>query len=337
VVVFNDTLDIPDGLPLPIPFPLPIRQIPLTYTRTEYQWLAQGQGIPIAQINVVSAFQFQLPIPIIPNFGGFSEVLWRDVDRRPVAAFSTVGTLTGCAPLTVKFVNESLRGQQYRWSFGDGRTSVDPNPTHTYTKPGDYSVTLTVSNNFGTDSLRKVRLVRTDGALPAFQAERTRAPIDDPRIKFANQTTAPPSVSYLWDFGDGFLSTERTPTHYYRYPGVYTVSLTTRTASGCESQTVRKDYIEIGTTTHRSNPDIFRDLVVYPNPAHDLMTVQYTGDEGETVELRLTDMTGRVVGKEVSHAGTGVFAIPRPPQGAGVYLLTLTQNGRCVTLKAVWH
>ncbi|MCS7086905.1 MAG: PKD domain-containing protein, partial [Bacteroidia bacterium] len=141
VVAFNDTLDVPEGLPLPIP--IPITQIPLSYTRTEYQWLAPGEGVPIAQVNVVSNFNFQFPFPIIPGFGGFSEVLWRDVDRRPVAAFSTVGSLTGCAPLSVKFVNESLRADSYRWNFGDGRTSVDPNPTHIYTRPGDYSVTLT--------------------------------------------------------------------------------------------------------------------------------------------------------------------------------------------------
>ncbi len=335
VVVFRDTLDVPEGLPLPIPFPLPITQIPLTYTRTEYTWLAPGEGVPIAQVNVVSAFQFQLPLPIIPSFGGFTEVLWRDVDRRPVAAFSTLGSLTGCTPLTVKFVNESLRGETYRWSFGDGRTSVDPNPTYVYTRPGDFSVTLTVTNAFGTDSLRKVRLVRADGVVPAFKAERTSAPLEDARIKFANQTTGPQNLSYLWDFGDGFLSVEKTPTHYYRYPGVYTVSLTAVTASGCEGEAVKKDYISIG-TTGRHDASLVSTLFAYPNPSYGDMTVEYALTQGGKAEFTLYDLAGRRVWTAQSPERAGTIAVPRP-ENPGLYLLELRQNGAAVRLKALWH
>lgn len=332
VVVFNDTLDIPEGLPLPIP--LPITQVPLRYTRTEYTWLAPGEGVPIAQVNVVSAFQFQLPLPIIPNFGGFTEILWRDLDRRPVAAFSTIGQLTGCAPLTVKFVNESLRGDVYRWSFGDGRTSVDPNPTYVYTRPGDFSVTLTVTNAFGTDSLRKVRLVRADGVIPNFAAERTAAPLEDSRIKFANQTTGPQNLTYLWDFGDGFLSAERAPTHYYRYPGVYTVGLTARTATGCEGEAVKKDYISIG-TTGRHDPAFVSSLTAYPNPSYNDMSVEYAMQAAGKVEFALFDATGRKVWAGESVEAAGKISVPRP-ENPGLYLLELRQNGSSVRIKAVW-
>ena len=50
------------------------------------------------------------------------------------------------AGLNVQFDNQSLNGLTYFWSFGDGGTSSDSLPQHTYTSPGNYQVTLTVSN-----------------------------------------------------------------------------------------------------------------------------------------------------------------------------------------------
>lgn len=59
-----------------------------------------------------------------------------------LASFS-VGQNTSCtAPFTVNFQNNSINGQTYTWNFGDGNTSTQANPTHTYTSMGSYQVTL---------------------------------------------------------------------------------------------------------------------------------------------------------------------------------------------------
>ena len=65
----------------------------------------------------------------------------------PTAVFS-VGTIDG---LTVPFVNASVGGGTYVWDFGDGNTSTDKDPTHTYSADGTYTVTLTATNEGGTD------------------------------------------------------------------------------------------------------------------------------------------------------------------------------------------
>ena len=57
----------------------------------------------------------------------------------PVAEFTPPAA--GCAPYTVAFHNTG-RGTSFFWDFGDGNTSTQRNPTHTYTAPGDYVVTL---------------------------------------------------------------------------------------------------------------------------------------------------------------------------------------------------
>lgn len=63
-----------------------------------------------------------------------------------VADFSTEGITTSCRlPFTVTFENESINGDDFVWNFGDGATSTEMNPTHTYTTEGTFDVSLEVS------------------------------------------------------------------------------------------------------------------------------------------------------------------------------------------------
>ncbi|MEM9549005.1 MAG: PKD domain-containing protein [Bacteroidota bacterium] len=56
----------------------------------------------------------------------------------------------GCNSLTVEFTDVSWpRPDAYFWDFGDGITSSEANPTHTYAAPGSYNVTLQGSNSYG--------------------------------------------------------------------------------------------------------------------------------------------------------------------------------------------
>jgi PKD repeat protein len=74
----------------------------------------------------------------------------------PTAAF-TVSVDNGTAPLAVQFVNGSageING--YAWSFGDGGSSLDANPSYTFAVPGVYTVTLTVSGPGGAASAQTV-------------------------------------------------------------------------------------------------------------------------------------------------------------------------------------
>jgi PKD repeat protein len=73
----------------------------------------------------------------------------------PTAAFSGSPT-SGDAPLTVSFTDESAGGPtSWSWSFGDNEYSTSQNPSHTYNSPGTYSVSLTVANAEGSDTLTR--------------------------------------------------------------------------------------------------------------------------------------------------------------------------------------
>ena len=70
----------------------------------------------------------------------------------PVAKFSTNLT-NGYVPLTIQFTDHSTNATGQVWNFGDGATSTEPNPMHTYRAAGVYTVNLTVNNAVGTNSM----------------------------------------------------------------------------------------------------------------------------------------------------------------------------------------
>jgi len=65
----------------------------------------------------------------------------------PVAAFHTnpLSVNAPYGPVTVQFINDSFNADTYLWDFGDGATSTQQSPRHTYSGKGDYNVKLTVS------------------------------------------------------------------------------------------------------------------------------------------------------------------------------------------------
>lgn len=89
-----------------------------------------------------------------------TQVILRETDLPPVSYFQMVPK-SGDAPLTVWCTDASRRGpDSWHWDFGDGITSAEENPTHIYTEPGTYTITLTVANEFGESTSSRQILVR---------------------------------------------------------------------------------------------------------------------------------------------------------------------------------
>ena len=86
----------------------------------------------------------------------------------PIALFSA-NTTTGKKDLRVEFTNESIRYSSSSWNFGDGNSSSDTNPIHTYTTSGTFDVSLSVTGDAGTDTFTSAGLVIVeDVQTPAF-------------------------------------------------------------------------------------------------------------------------------------------------------------------------
>lgn len=129
--------------------------------------------------------------------------------------------------LTLSFFDESSDDvTQWLWDFGDGNTSTQQNPVHTYDSPGTYVICLTVTSNCGTNTVCLQATINCVPPTVGFQAQ-----VSQLTISFINTSSAD-ATSWLWDFGDGNTSTQQHPVHTYASPGTYNVCLTATSACG---------------------------------------------------------------------------------------------------------
>ncbi|MFL6236251.1 MAG: PKD domain-containing protein [Thermoanaerobaculia bacterium] len=169
----------------------------------------------------------------------------------PQAAFSFQAN-----GLNVVFVDQSTGNPtNWSWDFGDGATSTQQNPSHTYAKAGSYTVTLTASNTAGSSRATKLVTVSTTPSPPtaAFCYQRNKL------VVIFTDISANSPTSWQWNFGDcatsaTCLSTVQNPGHTYAAAGTYAVTLTVMNSAG---QSTLSRFVTVDTTTVDSQPICF--------------------------------------------------------------------------------
>ncbi len=162
----------------------------------------------------------------------------------PTADFSG-SPVTGPAPLTVNFTDLSTGSPtSWSWTFGDGGTSTQQNPSHIYSAAGQYTVSLTATNGAGPNTKTKTNYISVSAGAPVadFSGSPTsgQAPLT---VNFTDLSTGSPT-SWSWTFGDGGTSTQQNPSHIYSAAGQYTVSLTATNGDGPNTAT-KTNYITV--------------------------------------------------------------------------------------------
>ena len=183
---------------------------------------------------------------------------------------------SGCSPFTVDFSNASINADAYEWDFGDGNSSIDENPVHTYTESGQFTVRL-IASNLETCNQADTAYAQIEVFSPDVSFVRTpRFLCIGQEAQFTDTSNNPgdPAVEWAWEFGDGATSDEQNPTHSYENVGVYTVSLTVTTDEGCEDTYTIEDAMEVirlesDFTADREvcidNAVVFRDATEIPD------------------------------------------------------------------------
>lgn len=125
--------------------------------------------------------------------------------------------------------------EQWLWDFGDGNTSNEQNPQHTYSLQGSYMVSLTaIASSTCQKSIAKEVIVK---AVPTAYFEASTACINVP-YQFTDLSTAPEGleiVSWDWDFGGGNTSSTQNPIHNFSNPGSGNIELSITTNNSCHS------------------------------------------------------------------------------------------------------
>jgi PKD repeat protein len=152
---------------------------------------------------------------------------------------------SGLPPLVVDFTGIVTLGfDNWLWEFGDGETSTDHNPSHTYGQGGNYTVTLTVDslNGFKRSKVGYIQVLG-EVALAADFLASPKVGSSFLTVYFTDRSSGP-IENWYWSFGDGHTSIERNPVHFYRHPGVYTVSLRVYNTELQDTET-KNDYIRV--------------------------------------------------------------------------------------------
>lgn len=155
----------------------------------------------------------------------------------------------GCSPMAVNFTNRSTVANKFYWDFGDGTIdSTNLEPTHTFTDPGTYTITLKVvdSTTCNIDDIFSRTITVIESATAGFTYKL------DPCTDEVTFTNSSMGRNFLWDFGDGEVSNEKNPKHLYSSAATYKVKLTVDGDLEC--------------------PDsMIKDVVIKPEGSHEIL------------------------------------------------------------------
>jgi len=211
------------------------------------------------------------------------------------ADFSAQNT-KGCMPLYVQFQNKSRFALGFSWDFGDGTApSVEENPTHIYTRAGNYTVKLIANgvNNIDSTTLQQ-GIVVFPYPKADFMAYNTFLYRSKDTAEFASSSLG--AEKWKWDFGDESTMNDTSslpnPKYFYGNEGQYTVRLIVENEFGCSDTMFRRNYItkkidRVG----RENENLI-SIRIYPNPAKEDLTLSWYQEEDNWAKVSLYDTKG---------------------------------------------
>ncbi|WP_170971087.1 PKD domain-containing protein [Ilyomonas limi] len=216
---------------------------------------------------------------------------------QPHAAFSS-DVIQGCSPLVVQFTDNSTGDPtEWLWDLGNGTKSTNQSPSAVFLNAGTgtitYTIKLVVKNSIGADSVVKERYISVySNPQVAFTSDITQGcPPFIAHFTDQSKNGSGTVTSWLWDFGEGTVSTEQNPSHTYSLPNIYTVSLTATNSEGCKQTYTWEKYIQVADTVNADFDYKYTNICQSPAPiaftnrsssATPLSSFNWTFGDGQT-------------------------------------------------------
>lgn len=223
-------------------------QSSIPYGSVNYTWdfgdsSASGQNDPTHVYTNHGTYPVRL---VAVSLMGCPDSLTKQVFVRPMPkADFTVNDATQCLTGNqFDFTNTSAVANgtmNYSWSFGDGNTSTNTSPSHTYNKDNTYSVRLIAVSQFYNcaDTISKNMEVHP---MPKADFSFTTPCIGEEVYFTDKSTVGSPAIvsSWFWNFRDGNTSAQQHPAHIFSSPGTFSVRLLAGTNQLCYDSVEKK-------------------------------------------------------------------------------------------------
>ncbi len=263
------------------------------------------------------------------------------------AAFTHTYGVNGNVMFTSTSTGTNTSIGVYQWSFGDGGSSSQANPSHIYTN-GTYTVHLVaLSSSVSPTCLDSATAVLTiTNNTCTANANFSLVPTGTPKNWWAIPANTVNIAAASWSWGDGATSNTLMTSHQYSVAGMYSICLSVTaacgsTATSCSSYSIFKasESSQVyNVSVVGSNPTAIdeRNLVAFdmmPNPANDLVTLKFADASIDKVVIVVTDLTGKQVltvnGKstvDVSGLQSGVYLLKASAgQSSATKMLVITR------------
>ena len=119
----------------------------------------------------------------------------------------------------------------YAWTFGDAGSALTNPASHTYTIPGTFTATLTVTDSNTTVTTASQSIIVAPPSLKPTFSVSANPTVASPITFTANSTGGTTPYNYTWQFGDGYSASGQVAIHTYSFPGSYSVTLTIHDSS----------------------------------------------------------------------------------------------------------
>ncbi|MDZ7741825.1 MAG: PKD domain-containing protein [Bacteroidota bacterium] len=197
---------------------------------------------------------------------------------------------SACLEETIQFTQTgSATLTNWLWDFGDGTTSSEQNPGHTYLDPGLYAIWFYYDDDMGCNDSVSHNVRVFDLPDVDFFASQTSACAYTP-IDFTGTSTSN-IVLWEWDFGDGTTALGQNQTYSYGVPGSYLVTLTATDINGCSYTAIHTIYVvepptaDFGYQVDSCHTVQFADSSSAP-PGYYLVMWHWDFDDGDTSDLQ---------------------------------------------------
>ena len=147
---------------------------------------------------------------------------------------------------------------------------------------------------------------------------------DNEEVLFNSTTTN--AVAWYWNFGDGNQSNDENTSHIYQSPGNYMTSLIAVDTGGCTGAAFLPLVVKEETINIAKPSPIFDNVLVYPNPVKERLSVLLDLPGYKNLTLRLTDSTGRIWSMSEHGINNGVIDMDVNGIPPGIYFLSVEMD-----------